>query len=139
MTAVDDRISSQRTSYAMSAYVYTSNGCAAPQYCLWALVRVYEGQQNPADSLLPIPVEDVMTPSMIEAEFSSVSATVDTLAYLYVTVKDDYFPTTALVQGESYKYYLFVADSSEAMSQAQSQIMKSLNVPTNLAVSIITS
>merc|ERR1719313_947262 len=139
MSSIDDRISSQRTSYAMSAYVYTSAGCAAPQYYLWALVRTYDGQQNPEDSLLPVPVEDVMTPAMIEAQFSSVSATVDSLGYLYVTVVDDYFPTTALVQGETYKYFLFVADSSEAMSQAKSQIERSLNVPTNLAVSVITS
>merc|ERR1719313_2765140 len=139
MSSIDDRISSQRESYAMSAYVYTSAGCAAPQYYLWAIVRTYDGQQNPEDSLLPVPVEDVMTPALIEAEFSSVSATIDSLAYLYVTVKDDYFPTNALVQGESYKYFLFVADSSEAMSQAQTAIMRASNVPTNVAVSVITS
>ena len=50
--------------------MYVSTGCAAPENYLWVLARTYDLQPDPADSLLPVPIEDIMTPNGFAIESS---------------------------------------------------------------------
>ena len=43
--------------------MYVSTGCEAPANYLWLLARTYDLQPDPAESLLPVPIEDIMTPN----------------------------------------------------------------------------